>query len=512
LLLLFYVTLLQSNLLKFTNTLVHASENVKKNTLSKEQLPGSKNYKQKHLLLESDADSDSMSDKEEGYNDTDSDSIPDFRDLDSDNDDIPDKVEKSVGGGDSDSDGIPNEKDTDSVDTDTDGFETEYVDTNGDGRLTPEELDAKEDYRHLLCLDTNQDDLVTKGELQLAWKDYRCTELSEFSPTDMVAWIESNAYFVALKSQIDSFQKVGGFTLFEHVIQKPYQVRTKLKLDDDAVGELRLAVCDAITSAREERIKQNSNGVLRDDVSASNASTLIYAYTGLQWLDWFLDKTDRLPWWSQGMLLTISVILCTTWAYLYEKNQNADKRKQEKEKRQKDEEKRNKKRHEEETRRQSLIENERKRREQEAMEEQNRTRKPRARMKTIGKLRSITKPLRATSSASTTPSNVAQKTAHGSATIDAKPKFASLASSSFSEFGSSAAFDKVPIGLNSVHRTTAGLIPYENVHFRSFEKQMEFSLDGIKEYTFSVPPSFRTGIYMRCVALFLCISFENICA
>jgi outer membrane protein OmpA-like peptidoglycan-associated protein len=71
-----------------------------------------------------DTDNDGIPDAVEGGNDTDGDGLPDNRDTDSDNDGVPDSVEAGVSGVDSDGDGID-----DTYDVDQTGGE----DVNGDG-------------------------------------------------------------------------------------------------------------------------------------------------------------------------------------------------------------------------------------------------------------------------------------------------------------------------------------------------------------------------------------------
>ena len=77
------------------------------------------------LDYDQDSDSDGISDGEEGFGDSDSDSVPDAYDGDTDNDGIDDYIE---GDGDADSDSVPNDEDTDS---DNDGID-DSVEGGGD--------------------------------------------------------------------------------------------------------------------------------------------------------------------------------------------------------------------------------------------------------------------------------------------------------------------------------------------------------------------------------------------
>ncbi len=90
--------------------------------------------------LDEDSDGDGIPDSVEGDVDTDGDGVPDFQDLDSDNDGIPDSEE---GTADPDGDGIPNYLDTDS---DGDGIPDSVEgsgDSDGDG--IPDYLDTDSD-------------------------------------------------------------------------------------------------------------------------------------------------------------------------------------------------------------------------------------------------------------------------------------------------------------------------------------------------------------------------------
>ena len=76
------------------------------------------------------------------YRDTDGDGIPDYKDTDSDNDTVPDSIEKWPNGRypqDSDGDGIPDYRDTDD---DNDGIWTKNEDPNKDGNPTNDDSDG----------------------------------------------------------------------------------------------------------------------------------------------------------------------------------------------------------------------------------------------------------------------------------------------------------------------------------------------------------------------------------
>ena len=80
--------------------------------------------------------------------DTDGDSRADFRDVDSDNDGIPDRLEAGVSGVDSDGDGIDNRFDVDAtagVDANSDGILDALPDTDNDGRADMRDPDADND-------------------------------------------------------------------------------------------------------------------------------------------------------------------------------------------------------------------------------------------------------------------------------------------------------------------------------------------------------------------------------
>jgi hypothetical protein len=74
--------------------------------------------------------------------DTDGDGIPDYKDTDSDNDSVPDSIEKWPNGNfpqDTDGDGVPDYRDTDD---DNDGIPTQQEDPNGDGNPTNDDTDG----------------------------------------------------------------------------------------------------------------------------------------------------------------------------------------------------------------------------------------------------------------------------------------------------------------------------------------------------------------------------------
>ena len=95
-----------------------------------------------------DSDNDGIPDAVEGGNDTDGDGIPDNQDTDSDNDGVPDSVEAGVSGNDTDGDGIDDTFDVDQtggVDANGDGVDdaVNALDTDTDG--TPDYLDIDSD-------------------------------------------------------------------------------------------------------------------------------------------------------------------------------------------------------------------------------------------------------------------------------------------------------------------------------------------------------------------------------
>ena len=98
--------------------------------------------------LDEDADNDGLSDVIEGNVDTDSDGTPDYLDLDSDNDGIPDETESTYLGAipaDKDADGIADYID---VDADNDGISDAYEgaeDSDGDGVADYRDLDVDND-------------------------------------------------------------------------------------------------------------------------------------------------------------------------------------------------------------------------------------------------------------------------------------------------------------------------------------------------------------------------------
>jgi len=372
-------------------------------------------------LSQRDSDSDGMSDQQEGDVDTDSDSIPDFQDHDSDNDGVPDAVERAlgIGDGDSDSDSIPNEKDADTVDLDGDGFDTEYADTDGDGILSPAELDAKSDYQHLLCLDTNEDDVVTKRELQDAFSEYRRSQLWNFAPTDVMNWVRTSPTLHALKPYEARFEGIGGPLLFDYVVMKPYKVRTKLKLGEDATDELRLAVCDVIASERDARLKREAAEATQSSQRDDNVS-----YTGSYAVDWLLNKVDNMPWWAQGTILTLGVLVFSTLFYQLERNSAGAKERHLRQAAEKYQKRRAKKDAQKQRRLDRQVAAARRQRELEAQEEERNTRRlrdtsraigqkpPRLLLPTVDELRqmpadatSLASALEASSSASGTPTS-----------------------------------------------------------------------------------------------------------
>ena len=95
-----------------------------------------------------DTDNDGIPDAIEGGNDTDGDGVPDYQDTDSDNDGIPDVIEGNTSGNDSDGDGIDDVFDVDQTggaDANNDGVDdaVNALDTDSDG--IPDYLDIDSD-------------------------------------------------------------------------------------------------------------------------------------------------------------------------------------------------------------------------------------------------------------------------------------------------------------------------------------------------------------------------------
>ncbi len=100
--------------------------------------------------LDVDSDGDGIPDSLEGTVDTDNDGVPDYIDTDSDNDGLPDAVETPTSGVDTDGDGIDDQFDVDQTggtDSDGDGVDDDLtpVDTDGDGTPDFRDLDADDD-------------------------------------------------------------------------------------------------------------------------------------------------------------------------------------------------------------------------------------------------------------------------------------------------------------------------------------------------------------------------------
>ena len=132
-----------------------------------------------------DSDGDGIPDSVEGYEDADGDGTPNYRDLDSDGDNIPDSVEcPEQPCVDTDEDGIPNYLDTDSdgdgipdiiegvVDSDNDGFPN-YLDPDSDGDGISDEIECPEQpcadsdddgFPDYLDLDSDNDGIPDKDE------------------------------------------------------------------------------------------------------------------------------------------------------------------------------------------------------------------------------------------------------------------------------------------------------------------------------------------------------------
>lgn len=106
-------------------------------------------------------------------------------------------------------------------------------------------------------------------------------------------------------------------------------------LNEDATGELRLAVCDVIASQREARLAKESAEHGGADVSSESAggtagedeanASAPWQYTSSESVNWLLDKIDNLPWWAQGVFVAVFLLLCSTYFYQLERSSVADK-------------------------------------------------------------------------------------------------------------------------------------------------------------------------------------------
>ena len=116
-------------------------------------------------------------------------------------------------------------------------------------------------------------------------------------------------------------------------------MRTKLGLNEDATGELRLAVCDVIASQREARLAREGAERGGAELAAESAgggrggtasgtgdnASAPWPYTSSESVNWLLDKIDNLPWWAQGVFVAVFLLLCSTYFYHLERSSVADK-------------------------------------------------------------------------------------------------------------------------------------------------------------------------------------------
>ncbi|GIR72766.1 MAG: hypothetical protein CM15mP75_2780 [Flammeovirgaceae bacterium] len=120
------------------------------------------------VVTDIDLDNDGIPNSEEGYGDSDGDGIPNYLDLDSDNDGIPDVVEGGDGDLDTNGDGMIDENDEGFEDLDEDGMaddseDTPQPDTDGDG--IPDFLDIDSDNDGIFdVVEGGDGDLDTNGE------------------------------------------------------------------------------------------------------------------------------------------------------------------------------------------------------------------------------------------------------------------------------------------------------------------------------------------------------------
>ena len=133
------------------------------------------NVAQLTIVTDIDLDDDGIPNTEEGLGDTDGDGIPNYLDIDSDNDGILDVVEGGDGSLDTNGDGVIDENDDGFTDEDEDGMadaseETPTPDTDGDG--IPNYLDIDSDNDGIFdvveggdgALDTNGDGVIDTND------------------------------------------------------------------------------------------------------------------------------------------------------------------------------------------------------------------------------------------------------------------------------------------------------------------------------------------------------------